>query len=170
MWYRNGFQNWVIGTYLPWQVESGGCIMWNWSLISAGGPVVWSCTPCELKPPSSFLPSFSLSFSSYFSTFSLSLSPTHLSFTSPFPPFTQNIVVWNKSCRNFLSSTPTSVSSLPFPPTVSLAGFPPFWHRKQLVLLRSIMEGKYEFVSPEWDDISDHAKDLVSLSVCLDWD
>lgn len=49
----------------------------------------------------------------------------------------------------------------------SLAGFPPFWHRKQLVLLRSIMEGKYEFVSPEWDDISDHAKDLVSLSVCL---
>lgn len=145
--------------------------MWNWSLISAGGPVVWSCTPCELKPPSSFLPSFSLSFSSYFSTFSLSLSPTHLSFTSPFPPFTQNIVVWNKSCRNFLSSTPTSVSSLPFPPTVSLAGFPPFWHRKQLVLLRSIMEGKYEFVSPEWDDISDHAKDLeVYLSVCLDWD
>ena len=29
------------------------------------------------------------------------------------------------------------------------------------------MEGKYEFVSPEWDDISDHAKDLVSLFVCL---
>ena len=58
-------------------------------------------------------------------------------------------------------------SSLLFLPTVSLAGFPPFWHRKQLVLLRSIMEGKYEFVSPEWDDISDHAKDLVSLFVCL---
>lgn len=42
-----------------------------------------------------------------------------------------------------------------------LVGFPPFWHRKQLVMLRSIMEGKYEFVSPEWDDISDSAKDMV---------
>ena len=42
-----------------------------------------------------------------------------------------------------------------------LAGFPPFWHRKQLVMLRSIMEGKYEFVSPEWDEISDQAKDMV---------
>ena len=42
-----------------------------------------------------------------------------------------------------------------------LAGFPPFWHRKQLVMLRNIMDGKYEFVSPEWDVISDAAKDLV---------
>ena len=23
------------------------------------------------------------------------------------------------------------------------------------------MDGKYEFLSPEWDDISDHAKDMV---------
>ena len=23
------------------------------------------------------------------------------------------------------------------------------------------MDGKYEFVSPEWDEISDHAKDMV---------
>ena len=46
-----------------------------------------------------------------------------------------------------------------------LVGFPPFWHRKQLVMLRSIMDGKYEFVSPEWDDISEQAKDLVSLKV-----
>ena len=43
-----------------------------------------------------------------------------------------------------------------------LVGFPPFWHRKQLVMLRNIMEGRYEFVSPEWDDISDTAKDMVS--------
>ena len=46
-----------------------------------------------------------------------------------------------------------------------MAGFPPFWHRKQLVMLRNIMDGKYEFVSPEWDDISDSAKDLVSSPV-----
>ena len=29
-------------------------------------------------------------------------------------------------------------------------------------MLRNIMDGKYEFVSPEWDIISDSAKDLVS--------
>ena len=46
-----------------------------------------------------------------------------------------------------------------------LVGFPPFWHRKQLVMLRSIMDGKYEFVSPEWDDISEQAKDLVSIVI-----
>ena len=42
-----------------------------------------------------------------------------------------------------------------------LAGFPPFWHRKQLVMLRNIMNGRFAFVSPEWDDITDTAKDLV---------
>ena len=44
-----------------------------------------------------------------------------------------------------------------------LVGFPPFWHRKQMIMLRNIMEGKYEFCSPEWDDITEEAKDLVSF-------
>lgn len=35
-----------------------------------------------------------------------------------------------------------------------LVGCPPFWHRKQMVMLRNIMEGKYTFTSPEWADIS----------------
>ena len=48
-----------------------------------------------------------------------------------------------------------------------LAGFPPFWHRKQLVMLRAIMNGKYEFVSPEWDEISDSAKDMVIISYII---
>lgn len=29
------------------------------------------------------------------------------------------------------------------------------------------MEGRYEFVSPEWDDISDQAKDMVRMRVVL---
>lgn len=33
-------------------------------------------------------------------------------------------------------------------------GCPPFWHRKQMVMLRNIMEGRYSFTSPEWADIS----------------
>lgn len=35
-----------------------------------------------------------------------------------------------------------------------LIGCPPFWHRKQMIMLRNIMEGKYSFDSPEWQDIS----------------
>lgn len=42
-----------------------------------------------------------------------------------------------------------------------LVGFPPFWNRKEYLMLRQIMQGKYSFRSPEWDEISDTAKDLV---------
>ncbi|XP_071946596.1 phosphorylase b kinase gamma catalytic chain, skeletal muscle/heart isoform-like [Antedon mediterranea] len=43
-----------------------------------------------------------------------------------------------------------------------LVGLPPFWHRKKMVLLRSIMDGRYKFGSPEWDDISQAPKELIS--------
>jgi len=43
-----------------------------------------------------------------------------------------------------------------------LVGCPPFWHRKQMVMIRNIMEGKYSLTSPEWQDISDEPKDLLS--------
>jgi phosphorylase kinase gamma subunit len=49
-----------------------------------------------------------------------------------------------------------------------LAGCPPFWHRRQLNLLRMIMEGRYSFGSPEWDDIGDNAKDLISKLLVID--
>ncbi|XP_013146194.1 PREDICTED: phosphorylase b kinase gamma catalytic chain, liver/testis isoform isoform X2 [Papilio polytes] len=42
-----------------------------------------------------------------------------------------------------------------------LVGCPPFWHRKQMVMLRNIMEGRYSFTSPEWADISEDPKDLI---------
>lgn len=47
-----------------------------------------------------------------------------------------------------------------------LAGSPPFWHRKQMLMLRMIMDGKYQFGSPEWDDYSDTVKDLVRGHGC----
>ncbi|XP_073402392.1 phosphorylase b kinase gamma catalytic chain, liver/testis isoform isoform X2 [Dendrobates tinctorius] len=49
-----------------------------------------------------------------------------------------------------------------------LAGSPPFWHRRQMLMLRMIMDGRYQFGSPEWDDRSATAKDLISrlLEVC----
>ena len=50
-----------------------------------------------------------------------------------------------------------------------LVGCPPFWHRKQMYMLRAIMEGRYSFSSPEWNDISDPPKDLVSTTTILFW-
>ncbi|XP_070571748.1 phosphorylase b kinase gamma catalytic chain, skeletal muscle/heart isoform-like [Ptychodera flava] len=49
-----------------------------------------------------------------------------------------------------------------------LVGSPPFWHRKQMVMLRAIMDGRYQFSSPEWDDISDYPKDLISKLLVVD--
>ncbi|KAM4820793.1 phosphorylase b kinase gamma catalytic chain, skeletal muscle/heart isoform 1-T1 [Thomomys bottae] len=51
-----------------------------------------------------------------------------------------------------------------------LAGSPPFWHRKQMLMLRLIVSGSYQFGSPEWDDHSDTVKDLVRGQACwLPW-
>ncbi|NXQ88926.1 PHKG1 kinase, partial [Nyctibius grandis] len=49
-----------------------------------------------------------------------------------------------------------------------LAGSPPFWHRKQMLMLRMIMNGDYQFGSPEWDDRSDTVKDLISRFLIVD--
>uniref|UniRef100_A0A0K8TL11 phosphorylase kinase n=1 Tax=Tabanus bromius TaxID=304241 RepID=A0A0K8TL11_TABBR len=51
-----------------------------------------------------------------------------------------------------------------------LVGCPPFWHRKQMVMLRNIMEGKYSFTSPEWADISEDPKDLIRKCLVVDPD
>lgn len=49
-----------------------------------------------------------------------------------------------------------------------LSGSAPFWHRRQVIMLRTIMEGKYSFSSPDWDDISDSAKDLIQQLLTVD--
>ncbi|UYV60468.1 PHKG1 [Cordylochernes scorpioides] len=46
-------------------------------------------------------------------------------------------------------------------PRALLVGCPPFWHRKKNIMMRNIMEGRYEFTSPEWDDITEMPKDLI---------
>ena len=47
-----------------------------------------------------------------------------------------------------------------------LVGCPPFWHRRQVIMLRTIMEGRFSFGSPEWDDIRETAKDVVRWFFC----
>ncbi|BHF72367.1 Phosphorylase b kinase gamma catalytic chain, skeletal muscle/heart isoform [Sparganum proliferum] len=42
-----------------------------------------------------------------------------------------------------------------------LVGVPPFWNRKEYLMLRQIMQGHFSFPSPEWDEISESAKDLI---------
>lgn len=49
-----------------------------------------------------------------------------------------------------------------------LSGSAPFWHRRQVIMLRTIMEGKYSFSGVEWEEISDHAKDLISNLLRVD--
>ncbi|KAK0165355.1 hypothetical protein PV328_003874 [Microctonus aethiopoides] len=49
-----------------------------------------------------------------------------------------------------------------------LVGCPPFWHRKQMVMLRNILEGNYSFTSPEWIDITDAPKDLIRKLLVVD--
>ena len=49
-----------------------------------------------------------------------------------------------------------------------LAGFPPFWHRKQLTMIRQIMEAKFSFASSEWSGVSETAKQLISLMLTVD--
>nr|XP_019572806.1 PREDICTED: phosphorylase b kinase gamma catalytic chain, liver/testis isoform isoform X2 [Rhinolophus sinicus] len=49
-----------------------------------------------------------------------------------------------------------------------LAGSPPFWHRRQILMLRMVMEGRYQFSSPEWDDRSNTVKDLISRLLHVD--
>ncbi|XP_056139864.1 phosphorylase kinase, gamma 1a (muscle) [Lampris incognitus] len=49
-----------------------------------------------------------------------------------------------------------------------LAGSPPFWHRKQMLMLRMILAGQYDFSSPDWADCSDTVKDLISRLLVVD--
>ncbi|GAV04405.1 hypothetical protein RvY_14687 [Ramazzottius varieornatus] len=51
-----------------------------------------------------------------------------------------------------------------------LAGYPPFWHRKQMVMLRQILEGQYNFAAPEWNDVTEVAKDLIRKLLTVDQD
>ena len=51
-----------------------------------------------------------------------------------------------------------------------LAGYPPFWNRKQMQMLRNIMEGSFSFVAPEWNDVTEVAKDLIRKLLTVDQD
>ncbi|XP_055486424.1 LOW QUALITY PROTEIN: phosphorylase b kinase gamma catalytic chain, liver/testis isoform-like [Leucoraja erinacea] len=49
-----------------------------------------------------------------------------------------------------------------------VSGYPPFWNRKQLIMLRNIMEAKYRMDSSEWMDRTHTVKDLITRMLTLD--
>ncbi|KAI9253178.1 kinase-like domain-containing protein [Sporodiniella umbellata] len=52
---------------------------------------------------------------------------------------------------------------------ICLSGYPPFSDKKEGVSMKKqIREGKYEFASPYWDDISSEAKELVQRLLTVD--
>jgi len=51
---------------------------------------------------------------------------------------------------------------------ILLCGFPPFYADNDKMLFDKIKAGKYEFLKPYWDPISDGAKDFVSKMLVVD--
>lgn len=51
---------------------------------------------------------------------------------------------------------------------IMLCGTPPFHSRSNRETLEKTAKGEYSMVGPEWDSISDDAKDLVSKMLCYD--
>jgi len=49
-----------------------------------------------------------------------------------------------------------------------LVGQGPFWHRRETIMFRNILNANYKFHSPEFDDISDGPKDLIKKLLVLD--
>lgn len=49
-----------------------------------------------------------------------------------------------------------------------LAGYAPFYHRRQLMMLRMIQEAKYEFRAEQWAQITNEAKDLIRNILVVD--
>lgn len=45
---------------------------------------------------------------------------------------------------------------------ILLAGYPPFWDDDTKVLYEQIKLGEYDYPSPDWDDVSNEAKDLIN--------
>lgn len=49
-----------------------------------------------------------------------------------------------------------------------LCGFPPFYDESIGVLTEKVAKGRFTFLSPWWDNISQEAKDLIANLLCVD--
>ena len=44
---------------------------------------------------------------------------------------------------------------------ISFIGTPPFWHHRQLNMIRMIMRGQYSMDGPAWNSVTSETKDLI---------
>ncbi|XP_031552171.1 calcium/calmodulin-dependent protein kinase type II delta chain-like isoform X2 [Actinia tenebrosa] len=51
---------------------------------------------------------------------------------------------------------------------ILLVGYPPFWDEDQHKLYAQIKGGAYDYPSPEWDTVTDEAKDLINSMLTVD--
>eukprot|EP01121_Diplochlamys_sp_Union-15-3_P018022 TRINITY_DN6472_c0_g1_i4.p1 TRINITY_DN6472_c0_g1~~TRINITY_DN6472_c0_g1_i4.p1 ORF type:complete len:429 (-),score=74.81 TRINITY_DN6472_c0_g1_i4:74-1360(-) len=51
---------------------------------------------------------------------------------------------------------------------ILLCGFPPFYGDSDQEIFKKILAGKYEFPSPDWDDISEEAKEFIRKTLTQD--
>ncbi|XP_032225571.1 calcium/calmodulin-dependent protein kinase type II delta chain isoform X2 [Nematostella vectensis] len=51
---------------------------------------------------------------------------------------------------------------------ILLVGYPPFWDEDQHKLYAQIKTGNYDYPSPEWDTVTDEAKDLINMMLTVD--
>ncbi|XP_027042895.1 calcium/calmodulin-dependent protein kinase type II delta chain-like isoform X1 [Pocillopora damicornis] len=51
---------------------------------------------------------------------------------------------------------------------ILLVGYPPFWDEDQHKLYAQIKAGAYDYPSPEWDTVTDEAKELINTLLCVD--
>ncbi|XP_071952325.1 calcium/calmodulin-dependent protein kinase type II delta chain-like isoform X4 [Antedon mediterranea] len=51
---------------------------------------------------------------------------------------------------------------------ILLVGYPPFWDEDQQKLYNIIKHGKYDYPSPEWDTVTQEAKDLINRMLTIE--
>ncbi|KAI8929629.1 kinase-like domain-containing protein [Entophlyctis helioformis] len=51
---------------------------------------------------------------------------------------------------------------------ILLSGYPPFWDKDEASMMELTLRGKFTFFSPDWDEISDTAKDFITKTIQVD--
>ena len=51
---------------------------------------------------------------------------------------------------------------------IMLTGSSPFYHRREIFMLRAIMEARFSTSGPDWKGVSKEAKDLICELLTLD--